>query len=171
MNSQKKILKLAGLKKMVTRLRKQGKTIAFTNGCFDILHFGHVRYLEAAQKPNRVLIVGINSDPSVRRIKGPHRPIIPECHRATLVAALGCVDFVTIFDEETPHNLIKVLEPDILIKGADWRGKEVVGRDIVKSTGGKVEFIKYWDQFSTTKIIETIIEKCACSKQIRPFRV
>ena len=155
MDTHKKILKLSDLKRKLSRLRSQGQTIAFTNGCFDILHFGHVSYLERAKK-NRILVVGLNSDQSIRKIKGPHRPIIKEAYRAGLLAALQCVDFVTIFNEETPRNVINALKPDILIKGADWKGKNVVGADVVKSYGGKVEYVTYIDGCSTTKIIEKI---------------
>jgi D-beta-D-heptose 7-phosphate kinase/D-beta-D-heptose 1-phosphate adenosyltransferase len=137
-------------------LRKSGKKIAFTNGCFDILHFGHVSYLEKAKKNNRVLVLGLNSDASVRRLKGPARPVNPELARASVVAALESVDYVTIFTDDTPYKLIKAIVPDVLIKGADWKGKLVVGSDVVKSRGGKVEFIKFVDNFSTTKIIEDV---------------
>ncbi len=143
----------------MAQLKRQRKTIAFTNGCFDILHFGHVRYLEAAKK-SRVLVVAINSDGSVRKIKGDQRPIVPQKERASLIAALECVDYVTIFNEPTPFKVIAALRPDVLIKGADWKGKEVVGADFVKSYGGRVEFIRYVKGFSTTKIIESIKEKC-----------
>ena len=155
MDTYKKILKLSNLKRKILRLRSQGQTIAFTNGCFDILHFGHVSYLEKAKK-NRILVVGLNSDQSIRKIKGPQRPIIKEAYRAGLLAALECVDFVTIFNEETPYSVIKVLKPDILIKGADWKGKKIVGADLVKSYGGKVEYVSYVEGCSTTKIIEKI---------------
>ena len=160
MNSNRKIVKLSTLHRIVARLRKQGKIITFTNGCFDILHFGHVRYLEKAKKKNRVLIVGVNSDRSVRGIKGPRRPITGQNHRAALIAALGCVDYVTIFNEETPYRVIKTLLPDILIKGADWRSKTVVGSDIVKAFGGKLEFIRFQKGFSTTGVIRSIIHLC-----------
>lgn len=144
------------LKRRVAQLRKQGKTIAFTNGCFDILHFGHVSYLQAAKRRDRVLIVGLNSDFSVKRIKGPARPINPEKTRAFVLAGLECVNFVAIFDETTPYELIKMVQPDILVKGADWKGKDVAGSDIVKARGGKVELIRYVPGFSTTKIIHEI---------------
>jgi len=159
LNSSKKIRSLESIKKIVAQLKRQRKTIAFTNGCFDILHFGHVRYLEAAKK-SRVLVVAINSDGSVRKIKGDQRPIVPQKERASLIAALECVDYVTIFNEPTPFKVIAALRPDVLIKGADWKGKEVVGADFVKSYGGRVEFIRYVKGFSTTKIIESIKEKC-----------
>ena len=160
MNSQKKFLTLISLKEKVQALRRAKKIVAFTNGCFDILHFGHVSYLEAAKKKERVLIVALNSDASIRMIKGPGRPIIPQKQRALLIAALECVDYVTIFDEPTPLKVIETLKPDVLIKGADWKGKEVAGADFVKSHGGRVEFIKYIEGFSTTQLIESIKEKC-----------
>ena len=149
-----KILKLPGLLKRLPALRRQGKTIAFTNGCFDLMHIGHVKYLEEAGRGNRVLIVGLNSDVSINRIKGPSRPIVAQKSRAAVLAALESVDFVVIFNEETPHKTIAAIKPDILIKGADWKGKSVVGEDLVK----KLEFIKYIKGFSTTNIIEKIIK-------------
>jgi len=149
-----KIIGLSKLKSELARLRKAGKTIAFTNGCFDILHYGHVSYLEKAKKGNRVLVVGLNSDASVRRLKGPTRPVNPQKARAGVLAALSSVDFVTVFNEDTPIKLIRALSPDVLIKGADWKGKPVVGADVIKANGGKVEFITFVDNFSTTKIIE-----------------
>ncbi len=159
-SSQSKIVSLPTLKRAVRSLKKQGKTIAFTNGCFDILHFGHVSYLEKAKKVDRILIVGLNSDRSVRRIKGSKRPILPQKQRAGVLAALSCVDFVVIFSQESPQRLIQEVQPDVLIKGADWRGKNVVGSDTVESTGGKVEFIHYLPGLSTTNVIETILNKC-----------
>ncbi|MBF0521556.1 MAG: D-glycero-beta-D-manno-heptose 1-phosphate adenylyltransferase [Candidatus Omnitrophica bacterium] len=156
-----KILSLSSLKKRIASLRRQGKTIAFTNGCFDIIHAGHVSYLEKAKGRDRILIVGLNSDSSVRKIKGPQRPIVPEKERSFVLAALACVDFVTIFQEETPYDLIKAIEPDILIKGADWKEKTAVGSDIVRNRGGKVEYIRYVPNCSSTNIIKSILEKCA----------
>jgi D-beta-D-heptose 7-phosphate kinase/D-beta-D-heptose 1-phosphate adenosyltransferase len=135
--------------------------IAFTNGCFDILHYGHVSYLEAAKKKDRVLIVGMNSDASVRSLnKAPDRPIVPQDQRAAVLAGLACVDFVILFDEPTPAKLIAALKPGILIKGADWKGKEVAGADVVKANGGRVEFITYIERLSTTNIIEKIRLSC-----------
>ena len=156
MKTDKKIVSLAALKRNISRLRRQGKKIAFTNGCFDILHYGHVSYLESAKKHNRVLVVGVNSDSSVQKIKGPKRPIIKQKERAALLAALACIDFVIIFNEETPLHLIQAVKPDILIKGADWKNKTAVGSEFVKLYGGRVEFIQYLSNFSTSKIIETI---------------
>ena len=149
-----KILSLAALLKKLPVLRRQGKTIAFTNGCFDLMHIGHVKYLEDAGRGNRILIVGLNSDRSISRIKGPNRPIVEQKSRAAVLAALESADFVVIFNEETPYKTIAAIKPDILIKGADWKGKTVVGEDLVK----KVEFIKFVQGFSTTNIIEKIIK-------------
>lgn len=148
-----KIVRLSTLIPHLKRLRKQGREIAFTNGCFDILHYGHVCYLQAAKKRTRVLVVGLNSDASVRKIKGPQRPLNPQRARAAVLAALECVDFIVIFDEETPYRLIEAVRPDILVKGSDWKGKEVVGRDIVEAYGGRVELIRYETGFSTTRVI------------------
>ncbi len=155
-----KILALSKLKKELVRLRRAGKTIAFTNGCFDILHLGHVTYLEKSKKANRILVVGLNSDASVRRLKGPSRPVNPQQARAAVLAALESVDYVAVFNEDTPLKLIEALRPDILIKGADWKGKPVVGADVVRTYGGRVEFVKFVDNFSTTKIIA----KMSCPK-------
>ena len=149
-----KIFSLFRLLKKLPALRRQGKTIAFTNGCFDLMHIGHVKYLEVAKKGNRILIVGLNSDVSIHYIKGSSRPIIIQKSRAAVLAALESVDFVVIFNETTPYKIIAAIKPDILIKGADWRGKSVVGEDLVK----KVEFVKYIQGFSTTNIIEKIIK-------------
>jgi len=137
-------------------LRQEGKRVVFTNGCFDILHRGHIEYLKRARVFGDVLIVAVNSDLSVRRLKGEQRPIIPEEDRAEIVAALGVVDYVTIFDEETPYDLILDLVPDVLVKGADWKVEEVVGRDVVEAAGGHVATVEYIPNRSTTGIIETI---------------
>jgi len=149
-----KIISLPSLLKKLPALRRQGKTIAFTNGCFDLMHIGHVKYLEDASRGNRILIVGLNSDKSIGSIKGPNRPIVEQKSRAAVLAALESVDFVVIFNEDTPYKLIAAVKPDILIKGADWKGKSVVGEDLVK----KVEFVKYIPGFSTTNIIQKIIK-------------
>jgi len=153
MSIKNKILSLPALLKKLPALRRRGKTIAFTNGCFDLMHIGHVKYLETARKGNRVLIVGLNSDASISRIKGPHRPIVVQRSRAAVLAALETVDFVVIFNEDTPYKVIAAIKPDILIKGADWKGKSVAGEDLVK----KKEFVKFVQGFSTTNIIEKII--------------
>mgnify|MGYP001767839230 CR=1 FL=1 len=161
MTTSSKVIKLPSLRKKLALLRRQKRVIAFTNGCFDILHYGHVSYLEAAKKKDRVLIVGMNSDASVRSLnKGPDRPIVPQDQRAAVLAGLACVDFVVFFNEPTPAELIAALKPDVLIKGADWKGKEVAGADVVKANGGRVEFIAYIDRLSTTNIIEKIRRSC-----------
>jgi D-beta-D-heptose 7-phosphate kinase/D-beta-D-heptose 1-phosphate adenosyltransferase len=159
MKTSGKIITKAALKAKIAALRRRGKTIAFTNGCFDILHAGHVSYLEEAKKDDaRVLIIGLNSDASVRTLeKGAGRPIVLQKERAKLLAALACVDYVVIFNESTPENLVKFLSPDILIKGADWKGKPVAGSEFVK----KVEFIRYIKGLSTTHIIGKIGKLCA----------
>lgn len=156
MKSAQKIVSATTLLRRLRRERQAGKTIAFTNGCFDILHIGHVAYLETAKKKNRVLVVGLNSDSSVRKIKGPTRPVNSEMSRARVLAALACVDYVVLFSDETPYELIKAVKPDVLIKGGDWAPDTVVGADIVKAHGGKVEIISYIPDFSTTGIIDKI---------------
>ena len=156
MNITKKIVSVGSLKKKLSVLRRKGQKIAFTNGCFDIIHFGHVSYLEAAKKKGRVLVVGLNSDASVRRLKGADRPVNSELNRAGVLAGLNAVDYVVIFTEDTPYNLISQIKPDVLIKGADWKGKEIAGADVVKANGGKVELIKYLDGLSTTNILKKI---------------
>ena len=156
LNITKKIISVGSLKKKLSALRRAGKKIAFTNGCFDILHFGHVSYLDAAKKNVRVLIVGLNDDDSIRRLKGPERPVNGQLNRAGVLAGLASVDFVVIFAEDTPYRLIAQIKPDILIKGADWKGKEIVGADVVRANGGKVELIKYLDGLSTSNILKKI---------------
>ncbi len=152
----KKIVCVGSLKKKLSALRETGKKIAFTNGCFDILHFGHVSYLNSAKKAKRILVVGLNSDDSVKRLKGAGRPVNTQLNRAGVLAGLSSVDFVVIFGEDTPLCLISELKPDILIKGADWDGKEIVGADVVRENGGKVELIKYLDGLSTSNIVKKI---------------
>ena len=138
------------------RSRAAGRTIVFTNGVFDLLHPGHVRYLQRARSFGDVLIVGINSDRSVRTIKGEGRPITPEAERAEILAALACVDAVVVFDEETPHAIITALSPDVLVKGADWAENAIVGRDVVEARGGKVIRVPIEPGHSSTAIIERI---------------
>jgi rfaE bifunctional protein nucleotidyltransferase chain/domain len=146
---------------LVIRLRAAGKSIVFTNGVFDLLHPGHVRYLQEARKLGDALIVGVNSDRSVRAIKGMkgNRPITPEGERAEVLAALSCVDGVVIFDGDTPHAIISVIQPDILVKGADWAEDAIVGRDIVEARGGRVVRMQIQPGYSTTAIIEKIRAK------------
>ncbi len=147
-----KIKNITQLKKIIVRLKNQGKKIVFTNGCFDILHFGHAKYLKEAKRKGDILIVGVNSDSSVRKIKGNRRPIINEAYRAGLIAALESVDFVVIFKEETPFRVIKTLKPDILVKGADWAQRDIVGRDFILKGGGKVYTVKLVKGLSTTDL-------------------
>jgi D-beta-D-heptose 7-phosphate kinase/D-beta-D-heptose 1-phosphate adenosyltransferase len=140
----------------VREARAAGKTIVFTNGVFDLLHPGHVRYLQAARGHGDVLIVGLNSDASVRRNKGPERPINPESERAEVLEALACVDAVAIFDEDTPADIIRRVQPDILVKGADWPSDQIVGRDTVEARGGKVVLEPVEQGYSTTDIISRV---------------
>jgi rfaE bifunctional protein nucleotidyltransferase chain/domain len=156
LDTREKIVSIQQLSRKLKRHLRENRKIAFTNGCFDILHFGHVRYLEKAKRPGRVLIVGLNSDLSVFRIKGPGRPVNHERKRAGILAALACVDYVVIFSEDTPYRLIQSIRPDVLIKGADWKGKEIVGEDIVRANGGRIELIPYIRGLSTTYLINRI---------------
>jgi len=137
-------------------LRRAGKTVVFTNGVFDLLHPGHVRYLQHARSLGDALIVGLNSDRSVRANKGPTRPITPEAERAEILAALACVDAVAIFDAETPAEIIKRIQPDVLVKGADWAADAIVGRDTVEARGGRVVRVNIEPGWSTTGIIQKI---------------
>jgi D-beta-D-heptose 7-phosphate kinase/D-beta-D-heptose 1-phosphate adenosyltransferase len=154
-----KIKNITQIKKIISRLQAKGKKIVFTNGCFDILHYGHVKYLQDAKKLGDFLVIGVNSDASIKRLKGKDRPIVQEKDRLRTLAALGCVDFLVKFSQDTPRELIKRLQPDILVKGADWKGKTIVGSDIVKNYGGKVKTIKFIPGRSTTKLIRKIAAK------------
>jgi D-beta-D-heptose 7-phosphate kinase/D-beta-D-heptose 1-phosphate adenosyltransferase len=138
------------------RLRDAGRKLVFTNGCFDILHVGHVRYLQAARSLGDALVVAINSDNSTRQLKGAQRPIVPQTERAEMLAALECVDFVTIFDELSPRSLIAALLPDVLVKGGDWQLDEIHGREEVEAAGGRVLPLPFVAGKSTTNIIEKI---------------
>jgi D-beta-D-heptose 7-phosphate kinase/D-beta-D-heptose 1-phosphate adenosyltransferase len=135
------------------RLRRRGKRIVFTNGCFDILHAGHVRYLRRAATLGDVLVVGLNGDASVRRLKGAGRPVQKAADRAYLLASLSCVSYVAIFSEDTPARLIRDVLPHVLVKGGDWRGKEIVGADVVRANGGTVRTIRFLPGRSTTSIL------------------
>jgi len=152
-----KILEREALKETVRSLKEGGNKIVFTNGCFELLHIGHVQYLQAARAEGDVLVVGMNSDHSVRQIKGPRRPVVPENERAEVLASLACVDFVTLFDEPDPLVTIRLLMPDVLVKGADWAEDAIVGRDIVEAHGGRVVRIPLTQGASTTSIIEKIL--------------
>lgn len=137
-------------------LRRHGKRVVFTNGVFDLLHPGHVRYLQAARAEGDALIVGVNSDRSVRTNKGPARPITPEAERAEILAALACVDAVAVFDEDTPADIIRKIQPDVLVKGADWAADAIVGRNTVEARGGKVVRIAIEEGWSTSAIVGKI---------------
>lgn len=141
----------------VTEARRGGKRVVFTNGCFDLLHVGHVRYLADARAAGDVLVVGVNADASVRRLaKGPERPLVPQAARAEVLAALAAVDLVTIFDEDTPAEIIAALVPDVLVKGADWAPDQVVGREVVEANGGRVLLVPVVEGFSTTALVERL---------------
>jgi len=139
--------------------RHRGRRIVFTNGVFDLLHPGHVRYLQAARAHGDLLIVAINSDRSVRAIKGPTRPVTPETERAEILSALKCVDAVVVFDEDTPAEIIRRLQPDVLVKGADWAADAIVGREVVEARGGQVFRITVEPGWSTSAIIDKIGKK------------
>jgi D-beta-D-heptose 7-phosphate kinase/D-beta-D-heptose 1-phosphate adenosyltransferase len=141
---------------VAARGRANGETVVFTNGVFDLLHLGHVRYLQEARALGDLLIVGLNSDASVRRIKGQDRPINTERERAEVLLALACVDGVVIFEEETPHAIISALQPDVLVKGADWGHNDIVGRDVVEARGGRVVRIALSPGHSTSQLIRTV---------------
>jgi D-beta-D-heptose 7-phosphate kinase/D-beta-D-heptose 1-phosphate adenosyltransferase len=143
------------------KCRSLGKRIVFTNGVFDLLHYGHVTYLQDARKRGDCLVVALNSDASVRRYKGPLKPLVPLAERAEMLLALSCVDFVTYFDEDTPYEAVKTIRPDVLVKGGDWPVDKIVGADLVLSWGGKVESIPYVAGRSTTNLVESVREKYA----------
>jgi len=151
-----KIKSQDSLKKIIAGLQKKGKKIVFTNGCFDIMHYGHAKYLEDAKKHGDILVVAVNSDASVKKIKGKNRPIVNEKDRLSLIAALESVDYTCKFSEDTPLKLIQLLKPDVLIKGADWNKNNIVGADFVKSLGGKVCTIELAAGRSTTNLIKKI---------------
>jgi D-beta-D-heptose 7-phosphate kinase/D-beta-D-heptose 1-phosphate adenosyltransferase len=159
-----RILDWKNLSAEVARLRADGKKIVFTNGCFDIIHIGHIRYLKEAKKLGHVLIVGLNSDLSVKKLK-PNRPINTETHRAEVLASIEMVDYVTIFDEDTPYELIKFLRPHVLVKGGDWKEEDIIGSDIVS----EVYSLPYVHGISTTEIISKIISnnKAQMTKRIK----
>ena len=136
--------------------RRDGKIVVFTNGVFDLLHPGHLRYLQASRRHGDLLVVAVNSDRSVRAIKGESRPVTSEHERAEMLAALSCVDAVTVFDEDTPAALIERLEPDVLVKGDDWKDRENPGREFVESRGGRMEFERFESGYSATAIIEKV---------------
>jgi len=152
----KKIKKISALSRILAGLRKRKKKIVFTNGCFDILHIGHIRYLKKAKALGDILVVGLNSDKSVKMIKGRARPLNKQGDRAEVLASLSYVDYVTVFSQRTPGLLIRALRPDVLVKGGDWKIEKIVGGDFVKSYGGSVATIPFVKGYSTTSLIERI---------------
>jgi rfaE bifunctional protein nucleotidyltransferase chain/domain len=144
---------------VIDGLRQEGKKIVFTNGCFDLLHVGHLRYLEQAREEGDLLVLGLNSDRSVRELKGDTRPLLPQEERAEMMAALSMVDYITIFDESTPLNLIKAIRPDVLVKGGDWKEKDIVGGREVKAAGGEVVVVPEVPGRSTSNLISKILQK------------
>lgn len=154
-------LKIKDLEEIIplrTRMKASGQRLVFTNGCFDLLHVGHVRYLNQARALGDALLVGINSDRSMREIKGPSRPIVPASERAEVLAALSSVDFVIIFDEATPGRIIDALVPDVLVKGADWSPDAIIGRDTVEKAGGVVRNLPLVAGASTSSIIRKVLD-------------
>jgi len=158
MDIQAKIMEPPQLAERLEGLRSAGKQVVFTNGCFDILHIGHVRYLSAARNEGDLLVVGLNSDRSIRLIKEKRRPIVAQDQRSEILASLQVVDYVTLFDEPDPLKLIQLLKPAILVKGADWSTDEIIGADFVKSRGGRVVRVPLVGDVSTSKIIERIVK-------------
>lgn len=154
-----KVLKLKDLVQKLNESRESGKSIVFTNGCFDILHVGHVRYLKTAGSEGNILVVGLNSDQSVRAIKEKGRPIVSQDHRAEILACLWCVNFITIFNESDPLKLIQTIKPDVLVKGADWQEEEIIGADFVKANGGRIVRVSVVPEISTSRIIQRIVKR------------
>jgi D-beta-D-heptose 7-phosphate kinase/D-beta-D-heptose 1-phosphate adenosyltransferase len=156
---REKIRTKVDLHRIAENLKKKGKRIVFTNGCFDLLHIGHIRYLEKAKTLGDILVVGVNSDRSVRKLKGPQRPILPQEERAEILSGLGCVDYITVFDEQTPLELISSLQPRILVKGGDWTKETTVGKEVVERSGGEVVILPFEEGASTSNLIETILKR------------
>jgi rfaE bifunctional protein nucleotidyltransferase chain/domain len=155
--SMEKIRSLEEIVEIRRRLRGAGKKLVFTNGCFDLLHAGHVRYLNQARSLGDALVLALNSDASVRALKGAGRPIVPELERAEVLAALGCVDYILIFDDPTPQRVIDAIVPDVLVKGADWGITEIVGRETVENAGGRVINLPLVEGTSTSALISRIL--------------
>ena len=159
MDFSAKVVTVDKLVSGLEEVRQADKKIVFTNGCFDILHVGHVRYLAAARSEGDLLVVGLNSDTSVRSIKGEGRPLVSQDQRAEVLASLVCVDYVVIFDESDPLRLIQMIKPDILVKGADWGEENIIGAEFVKSRGGNIIRAELVPEISTTRIIERIVKR------------
>ena len=147
------------LARKLALLKKKGQTIVFANGCFDLLHVGHLRYLQQARGLGDALAIGLNADSCVKRLKGDKRPILPEAERAELLAGLACVDYVCLFEEDDPRELIKAVVPGILVKGGDWPIEKILGRDTVEAAGGKVLSLPFVEGRSTTTIVQTIAKR------------
>jgi D-beta-D-heptose 7-phosphate kinase/D-beta-D-heptose 1-phosphate adenosyltransferase len=156
LNVPGKVKSLEDLAAIVTDAKRRQRKVVFTNGCFDLLHRGHLHILREAKACGDILIVAVNSDRSVRGLKGTNRPVLPEADRTELIAALEMVDYVILFDEPDPYRLIETLRPDVLAKGGDWRPEQIIGSDVVEQSGGRVAVIPYLKGFSTTEIIERI---------------
>lgn len=159
MDIQSKIMDARALAENLKDVHEAGETVVFTNGCFDILHVGHVRYLAAARSEGDLLVVGLNTDRSVKLIKGNNRPIVEQKQRAEVLASLACVDFVTLFDEPDPLNLIQLLKPTVLVKGEDWKDDEIIGAEFVKAAGGRVLRVPLVGGASTSGIVERIVKR------------
>ena len=156
---KEKIKKREELLGIIKDLKAKGKRIVFTNGCFDLLHVGHIRYLEKAKTLGDILIVGVNSDASVQKLKGPKRPILPVEERTEILSGLGGVDYVTTFDELDPLALITSLQPNVLVKGGDWTKEQTIGKEVVERSGGEVVIIPFVKGASTSNLIETILKR------------
>jgi len=154
-----KIKKREELLRIIKDLKAKGKRIIFTNGCFDLLHVGHIRYLEEAKTLGDILIVGVNSDTSVQKLKGPKRPVLPVEQRTEILSGLGCVDYITVFDELDPLALITSLQPNVLVKGGDWTKEQTIGKEVVERSGGEVVIIPFVKGASTSSLIETILKR------------
>jgi rfaE bifunctional protein nucleotidyltransferase chain/domain len=158
MNIKDKILTISEASETIRKLKAGNRRIVFTNGCFDILHRGHIAYLNQASEQGDILVVGLNSDASVKRLKGKERPINNEHDRAYVLSALAFIDFIVIFTEDTPYNLISALRPDVLVKGGDWKPDQIVGSDIVLADGGEVLSLNFEEGYSSTRTIEKMRE-------------
>jgi len=165
-----KIKGIATITRIASRLRKTGKKVVFTNGCFDIIHKGHLDLLKKAKALGEVLIVGLNSDSSVKKIKGATRPITGEKNRAFVLSCISFVDYITIFSQPTPLEIIKAVKPDILVKGGDWKVDDIVGGDFIDKRGGKIISIPLTKGYSTSNIIERVYKKKKASKRQRNQR-
>ena len=161
MEKKEKVKEKEELRKVLEEAKSKGKRIVFTNGCFDLLHIGHLRYLEKAKALGDILVAGVNSDLSVQRLKGQERPIFPLAERMEILSGFECVDYVTSFDESTPLELISFFKPHVLVKGGDWTKETTVGKEVVEGLGGEVVILPFVEGNSTTNIIETVLQRYA----------